>query len=270
MYPRRLLLISALVLHSGAAFAHEFWIEPNAYNVKSGDAVKGDLRNGQEFDGISLAYFDNRFTRFDVVNGDDVVPVEGRLGDNPALSAVAGADGLMIVVHETMPSTITYKTWEKFATFAKHKDFAKAQEDHTTAGWPTSDFKERYTRHAKALIGVGSGEGADRALGLETEFVAMTNPYADGFDGQMRVSLLYQGSARMDAQVEVFERAPDDTVAITMARTDVHGEAVIAVKPGHTYLFDAVVLRPAPDSGETENSPLWETLWAALTFAVPD
>jgi hypothetical protein len=39
----------------------------------------------------------------------------------------------------------------------------------------------------------------------------------------------------------------------------------IPVKSGHEYLLDAVVLRAAdPDDGA-----VWETLWAALTFAVP-
>ncbi|EEB85363.1 conserved hypothetical protein [Roseobacter sp. GAI101] len=37
-----------------------------------------------------------------------------------------------------------------------------------------------------------------------------------------------------------------------------------------TYLVDSVVLRPAPDVGETDTSPQWESLWASLTFAVPE
>ena len=167
---------------------------------------------------------------------------------------------------------MTYTEWDKFLSFAAHKDFPQAEADHLANGWPQDRFKERYTRHAKTLIAVGDGRGADAPLGLETEFTALTNPYDPDFDGQMKVTLTYEGSPRVDAQVEIFDRAPDGEVTVTLQRTDDMGEAVIPVTPGHDYLLDAVVLRPAPEADKVTddpNQPVWETLWAALTFHVP-
>lgn len=229
-----------------------------------------NLRNGQNFEGITLAWFDNRFTRFELAQGGSVQPVEGRIGDSPALNATAPEDGLLVILHETTPASLTYKEWEKFLKFAKHKDFANAATDHTAAGWPKQGFRESYTRHAKSLVAVGHGEGADRAYGLATEFVALSNPYEPEFDNQMQVRVEYDGAPRPDAQIEVFDQAPDGTVTITLTRTDGAGEATIPVSPGHTYLFDAVVLRPSAAAGTAERAPVWETLWAALTFSVPD
>ncbi len=237
--------------------------------MQSGDQLVANLRNGQNFDGIALAWFENRFTRFEMVSGDSVTPVLGRMGDTPALQSTAPMDGLLIILHETEPSSLTYTEWDKFLAFAAHKDFPNAASDHAAAGWPQDKFRESYTRHAKALVAVGKGAGQDRAFGLATEFVARTNPYDPEFDGQMIVDVLYQGQPRGDAQVEVFERAPDGSVNITLTRTDADGQAVVPVKPGHSYLFDAVVLRPADAAGTSETAPVWETLWAALTFAVP-
>ena len=77
------------------------------------------------------------------------------------------------------------------------------------------------------------------------------------------MQLLYQNEPLANAQIEVFDKAPDDNVVITLLRSDAKGEAVIPVTSGHSYLIDAVRLRPA--TGEA----VWETLWAALTFAVP-
>ena len=99
---------------------------------------------------------------------------------------------------------------------------------------------------------------------METEFVALTNPYSDDFDGTMRVQVFFKDTPRADAQVEVFERAPDETVAITLHRTNDEGIASIPVKPAHTYLFDAVVLQPHT----ADDKSVWQTLWAALTFQV--
>ncbi|MFL4471057.1 DUF4198 domain-containing protein [Tateyamaria armeniaca] len=252
-------------IYASCATAHEFWIEADPYQVAPGAQIVGNLKNGQNFEGTTLSYFTRSFTRFDVVQGDTLRPVQGRMGDRPALNVPAPLDGLVSVVHETTPSFVTYREWEKFQKFADHKDFPDMAARHAANGFPAPPFKERYTRHAKALIGVGSGAGLDRALGLKTEFVAITNPYAAGFDGQMHVQLLYKGQPRTNAQVEVFDRPPSGEVVVTLHRTDKSGFATIPVRPAHTYLFDAVALEPILN----DDAAVWDTFWAALTFAVP-
>lgn len=261
-------IFSALTLLclSTAAYGHEFWIEPQNYQVEKGAPFTADLRNGQEFKGTSLAFFDNRIERFEVVQDGTSTAIQGRVGDVPALQMSVADDGLLVVVHQTKPSKITYKEWEKFQAFADHKDFGEMRARHESLGFPTDTFKETYTRYAKALIAVGDGKGADSATGMETEFVALSNPYTDDPTQGMAVQVLYQGAPRSDAQIEVFDRAPDETVTITTIQTDAKGHALIPVSAGHTYLLDAVVLRPAPKGGDT----VWETLWAAMTFSVPD
>lgn len=265
MIPARFFLAMWCAICASVATAHEFWIDPQAFQVAQGDQITAHLKNGQEFKGISLAYFDRNIARFDVVAGDAVEPVQGRMGDSPALNIAAPEAGLVVVVHETTPSFVTYKEWAKFAAFAAHKDFSDIKARHDANGFGDVPFKERYTRHVKALIAVGDGAGADREMGLKTEFIALSNPYAPDFDGSMRVQLLYQGMPRADAQVEVFERAPDGTVRISLHRTNVDGIAAIPVSPGHDYLFDGVVLATADDSEDA----VWDTFWAALTFGVP-
>ncbi len=270
MFLSRLLLVTAIALPINPASAHEYWIEPDAYQVASTDPIKANFKNGQNFEGINLAFFDRGSVRFERMFNGDLTTMTPRSGDAPAVQLdPLGTDGLLVVVHETAPSQLTYKEWPKFVAFTEHKDFKTALADHIANGWPQENFKEIYTRHIKTLIGVGNGAGSDMAFGLQTEFIALTNPYAAGFDGQMSVALTYQGAPRPDAQVEVFDRAPDDVVTITLHRTDAQGQATIAVTPGHDYLFDAVLLRQTPDAGADADTPVWETLWAALTFAVP-
>ena len=265
------LLLSVLLLTGTAAVSHEFWIEPKEYVLDPGAPLDAALLNGQNFEGISLAWFDHRFSRFETAQGDTRTAVAGRIGDTPALQGTAPEEeGLLVILHETTPSTLTYTDWEKFLAFAAHKDFPNAARDHVAAGWSQEKFRESYTRHAKALVAIGAGEGDDRAYGMETEFVALTNPYASGFDGQMRLRVMYRDTPRADAQVEIFDRDPDGDVTVSLTRTDAAGEATVQVTPGHSYLFDAAVLRPGPEAGTSERAPVWETLWAALTFAVPE
>ena len=270
MFLSRLLPLMLCIAPLGA-LAHEFWIEPETYQVAPGAPLKGYFKNGENFKGASLSYFDRSAARFEMRAEGQTTVITPRSGDSPALDVPAPVeDGLVSVVHETTPSFVTYREWAKFMKFVTHKDFASAEADHNAAGWPQENFRERYTRHAKVLFAVGSGLGMDQAMGLKTEFTALTNPYAAGFDNVMHVALTFEGAPRPDAQVEVFDRAPDGEVTVTLHRTDAAGEARIAVTPGHSYLFDAVVLQAATDQGDKPERPiLWDTFWAALTFAVP-
>lgn len=262
----RLVLAVTLSLSATSVFSHEFWIEPQKFQVENDEIMEIDLKNGQNFVGSKLSYFEKQFSRFELAQGDMLTPAQGRSGDQPALTTSVDQDGLLVVLHETTPTTLKYKEWAKFAKFAAHKNFQNAEADHKAAGWPSENFRESYTRHVKALIAVGSGDGADQNYGMETEFVALANPYDDGFDGNMQVQLFFENMPRPNTQVEVFERAPDETVSISLHQTDDNGIAQIPVKPAHTYLFDAVVLQPYTN----DDKAVWQTLWAALTFQVPE
>lgn len=231
--------------------------------------LEAEIVNGQQFDGTELAYIPQRIASFNVFAADRMRPVDMRMGSAPALAVPVLAEGLNIVAYQSTVATVTYENWEKFASFAAHKDLGVALEDHQARGLPETGFVEAYFRFSKTLIGAGNAEGADRRIGLETEIVALDNPYADDLSGGVRVKLFYRAQVRADAQIEIFEKAADGTVTITTTRTDAEGIATIPVKPGLAYMLDAVLLRVPAPALATSTGAVWETLWANLTFAVP-
>lgn len=258
----------AIVISCGLALpglAHEFWIEPHEYQVESGADLRADLRVGENFAGSPQAYFDTRIERFELHGENGAEPYSGRLGDIPALDAIAPASGLLVIVHQTTPASLKYREWQDFQAFAAHKDFPDIRARHLARGLPETGFRESYTRFAKALVAVDGGAGSDHHSGMTTEFVALDNPYSAPSGATLRVQLLYQGSPRADAQVEIFEKTAAGVVQVTATRTDADGIARIATSPGHSYLLDAVVLRPYEGLGEA----VWESLWASLSFHAP-
>ncbi|MGB3408695.1 MAG: DUF4198 domain-containing protein, partial [Jannaschia sp.] len=248
--------------------AHEFWIEPVAFMVQPEDVTQATFRNGQEFDGSILSFIPSRSVRFDMITGEAVQPVPVRMGDNPAFAVADLPEGLLTIVHETSDQSLTYSEWVKWVNFTNHKDFAFAQEEHRARGLPDEGFRESYRRFAKALIAVGGGAGADAARGLRVEFVAGLNPYTDDLSGGMPVQILFDGAPKANAQIEMFDRAPDGAVEVTLHRADAEGRATLPMTPGHEYLLDSVTVLPLEPQAETD--PVWQTLWAALTFAVPE
>ncbi|RZW07692.1 MAG: DUF4198 domain-containing protein [Rhodobacteraceae bacterium] len=267
---RSLILALPLACIAFAAKAHEFWIDPETHQVAPGGTIIASLRVGQNYEGSGYAFLPPRFRRFDFAVGDTVAPVDGTIGDRPAVTMEAPGEGLMVLIHETTDQIVAYTELEKFESFVTHKDAAWTMESHAENGFPTDRFREVYSRYAKSLIGVGHGAGDDQAFGLETEIVALENPYTDEMVDGIDVELRYQGQPRSDAQIEVFEKAADGSVTISTVRTAADGQATVPVKPGHRYMLDAVVLRePTPELAVARDA-VWESLWANLTFAVPE
>lgn len=250
--------------------AHEFWLEPLAYQVAPDVNLEADIVNGEEFEGVKLAYLPQRFANFVLFSGTDAARVRGRPGDIPALQQAPVAEGLNIAAYQARSATLTYENWEKFQKFVDHKDLGDVLSRHQARGLPEADFVEIYSRYSKALFGVGDSTGADRRVGLETELVALNNPYTDDLADGFSVQLFYRENVRANEQIEVFEKAADGTVTIALYRTDDNGIGTFPVRAGHAYMVDAVVLREPSDRIAEATGAAWETLWANLTFAVPE
>lgn len=264
---RALTLVLALIGTPG--LTHEFWIEPGDYTVSAQTMITGDLVNGEDFGGGRQPYLTQRFVRFQMVNNGNVALVEGRNGDNPAVNVAPMGDGLHVFSYQSTWATVDYESWEKFQKFVDHKDLGDMRAKHTARGLPDAGFDEVYSRHVKTLVGVGSGAGADFRTGLETEIVALTNPYTDDVSNGMTFELYYRNEKRANARFEVFEKAPDGAVDVAFYETDGSGRVTVPVKSGHTYMADAVVIREPSAALATNTGAVWETLWANMTWAVP-
>lgn len=250
------------------ASAHEFWISPVNYAIKPGEQAQAHLRVGQGFIGPAYSYQTRQFERFEVLQGDAVLGVEGRLGDVPAMDMGGLSEGLAVIVHETTDNSLSYSEWAKFEKFVTHKAMDGVLEDHIARGIPQTGFEEDYRRFAKSLVAVGSGVGADREVGLQTEIVALNNPYTETLS-EMAVKVLLNGAPRGNAQVELFVRDTEGEIDVQLYETNAQGIARFPVAAGHEYLVDAVSMEALPN-GDVEAGAVWRSLWAALTFKMPN
>ncbi len=256
--PLKFLCVMFCLIWSKAQ-AHEFWIEPEAYHLSVGDPFQAHFRVGQNFMGPSYSYLPTRSVRFDRFIAGDTAALSAVAGDTPAIQIENPPEGLLVLIHETTDASLTYREQGKFDTFVAHKSL-------DTSGLSFEiPFKELYRRYAKSLVGIGHGQGADQFQGLAHELVALTNPYTDDLSAGFLVQLIYQGAPQADAQIELFEKSPEDEVHISLHKTDESGRVLLPVTPGHSYLVDAVVLELHDPALGAE----WYSHWASLTFAVP-
>ena len=248
--------------------AHEFWLLPNDFTVEDGTQIEVSLRNGEKMKGIEVPYLPGTIARFELVIGNTVTPVTSRLGDTPAMSLLAPASGLAVVLHLTNPTLLTYKDFSKFQRFVAHKAMLQILDQHAARGLPETGFIEDYSRYAKSLIAIGAGEGADRAMGLRIEIVALANPYTDDLTAGMPLQVLLDGQPRVAAQLELFVTAPDGTITQIPYITDAKGQVTVPAQSGYTYLADSVDIFALPNNDATAG-PVWHSDWASLTYLVP-
>ncbi len=271
MHRKKLSLITLLAfVFAPSAFGHEFWIEPEEFQLRKNATVVANFRVGETFKGGALSYLPQRSRRFVYEYSGQVRTLEPRIGERPAINLEVRDGGLLVLVHATANSKLRYSEFEKFADFVRHKAADDALTAQTAEGFPEEGIGEVYSRYAKSLVRLGEGLGEDRSFGLETEIVALENPYTGNTQDGLDVLVLYQEEPRRDAQIEVFERAPDTSVIVSLVRTDDFGRATIPVRPGHEYMLDAVVLRRPDAALAAEMDVIWESLWANLTFAIPE
>ena len=266
---RSLALAISITCIATLAKGHEFWIEPKSYQVVTGDELVAELRVGQSFSGGSQAYLPQNFRRFEYGANGQTAPITGRLGDRPAARLETSGEGLVVLIHETTDLKITWDEFGKFEKFVRHKDAEWVLEAHQSEGLSEENVAEAYSRYAKSLVAVGAGAGSDFESGLETEIIALENPYTGNMADGIDVRVLYQGNPRAEEQIEIFEKTDSGDVSIFTLKTDANGEATIPVKPGHQYMLDSVVLRKPSAELANSRNVLWESLWANLTFAVP-
>ena len=260
---RCFIVISALACSTTMALAHEFWLDPNSFEVKPGEQINAMLLVGQMMRGTEYPYLSSGFHSFTITTKNGTRDVKGMEGDIPALSYTAMIKGLHLINYNSTANEVTYNNWEEFLKYLAYEgldDFAKI---HIDRGLSDSDFKESYVRYAKTLVQVGpvNTQDQDKAKGLPFELVAKNNPYQPGLESLV-VTLLRSGQAVAGRQIAIFHY--DKDVSRNLVTTDKNGEAEIVIKNGGIFLLNAVDLLPV-DEGRI----VWTSNWASLCFGIP-
>ena len=247
--------------------AHEFWLDAMDYTLETGQELLVDIRVGQDFKGNKYSFNPNQFYDFSITDSSIKYPVEGRIGDRPAVSMVPPKDGLLVLNHFSTSQLLTYEDDGKFESFVRNKGLDWVLEEHANRGLPAYKFGEGYTRFAKSLIAVGDGGGSDAHTGMPFELVALKNPYTDDISIGLPVRLFWGANAISGIQIDIFQHPPNQTdVVKTHVVTDETGFAVIPVVSGDIYLINAVHMIIPSDEDIARTGAVWHSLWASMTF----
>ena len=248
--------------------AHEFWIQPHKYQLDTSENLVADIRVGMDFSGNALAYIPSNTNEFNITGSAGTRPVEGRLGDSPAVNITSEGEGLQIINLFSTSSMLTWDDYEKFEEFARLHGLDWILASHEMRGLPNTGFKEAYTRFVKSLVSVGDGGGQDRYLGMFFELVAGANPYTDDISAGMPISVLYKGVPLPNMQVDVFYRDVDDALTRLSVETNARGTALIPNLGAGEYMVNSVHMMIPFEADIERTGVVWHSLWGSITYQI--
>jgi uncharacterized GH25 family protein len=267
--PRRCLLAAALAFSTAALRAHDFWIEPASFRPAPGNALGVRLRVGEALVGDRLPRLGQQVVRFEAVpdSGGAAVPLAGADGDEPAGRWRPTAPGPYTLVYESAGSYVELNP-ERFADYLVKEGLDTALADWRGHHEDDVPARDRYTRHAKALLAVGAAGAVEttftRPLGLELELVPRRNPLTLAPGGVLELRLLAGGQPVAGAQIVGRAQARPDRPQIV--RTDARGRASLRLDRGGMWMIKAVRIERATADPLAD----WHSAWASLTFSLPE
>lgn len=249
---------------AGEARAHDFWVQPERYAAAPGETVGLRLFNGDAFEGLPFLRDPKHLAEFFVVGPRGRTAVPGRpnrleVGEIGPLEA-----GAWVVGYRSNFTLTTMKA-ERFDAYLRKEGFEEARRIRAERGESAAPGREAYARAAKAIVEAGGDSaGYDAALGLPLELTPERAPAGMRPGEVFTVRLSLAGEALADAPVTAFAAAAPDFPL--RARTDSAGRADLTLSHAGAWLVRAVHMAPAAPGRDAD----WESLWASLTFSVPD
>lgn len=256
------------------ALAHEFWIQPAQWRVEQHRPLTLSLLVGHGADRQRSPIPASRIVRFDIVARD------GRRYDARSrlhLQAVSGdatisfgEPGCHIVVLETDDRAESHLPATRFNDHLEAEGLTPAIELRAQSGRWDKDGSENYSRTAKAIVQVGTGDRCDRSMvaspiGLELEIVPELSLFDMPRPEKLPVRVYYRGQPLAGALVKLtnLER---DAEPVDARRSDQQGRALFAMPDRGGWQLNVVWTR----SQAADRSTDFRTHFSSLTFGLPD
>jgi uncharacterized GH25 family protein len=241
------------------AGAHDFWIQPQQYRLRSPGITTLALEVGhgpyRQHSPIPLS----RIKRFvDLAPSGAQQDLRGR----PAVEL--HEPGTHILVLETDNRAQSHLPAIRFNDYLRSEGLTPALLERERTRRMEADGSESYSRRAKALVHVGPADTAVlRPLGLSLEIVPEVNPYTEPRPATLPVKVLFAGRPLPGATVKLTQLEHDEAPLETHL-TDAAGRAVFSMPTQGSWLLNVIWTQVLPKSSETD----FETTFSSLSFGI--
>jgi uncharacterized GH25 family protein len=258
----------SLLLVATSATAHDFWLQPQAFQAKPGVALPitalighGDDRGRWEADAKRVVML----KAIGPGGTTDLRSAFKQRGAGSHFAPVFAKTGVHVVAMQTNQASSELPA-KRFNDYAKEEGLTPILNYRAKTKTADTIGREFYSRRAKVLIRVGSAAGrADprttKATGLTLEIVPERDPYALDKSRNLPVRVIYEGKALPGATVKLTNLNSDEK-PVAIVKTDSAGRAIFRVPESGAWLLNVVWTKPIKGRPGAD----FDTIFSSLTF----
>ena len=263
---RSLAVSGLIVMAATTLLAHDLFLLPDAFFVTPESSVNVRVLNGT-FDKSEGSVAAARIRDLSVVTPKDRIkpsPDGWRAtGDTAVFSVRVGEAGNYVIGLSTLARTIRLDA-KDFNEYLATEGSPSILSQRKKAGEDTLPASERYSKHVKTLLQVGSAHSSNygAVLGYPAELIPLNNPYALRRGEALRLRALVEGRPEAGQLVYYGGRHPNGkSVRERSVRADRAGVASVRIPSrGEWYIKFIHMVKVARDTVD------YESTWATLTF----
>jgi uncharacterized GH25 family protein len=265
MLHRSALVFIAATCLSGAAVAHDLWVQPRLFAFAPAQKVPVDILIGH---GPSREDWGIRLDRLVLLKA---ISPSGKSSD--LLPAARATKAFMLNIAERGTHIIAMQSNNAESTLpaARYNEFAVEEglstiiAHRTATGTMAKPGRELYSRRAKSIVQVGAVSvqtslSVTKPVGFDLEIIPERHPYLLGRGEKLPVLVTFRGRPLRGALVKL-TNLDADAKPVAMLRTNGQGRAAFAVPAKGKWLLNVVWSTPV--AGE---SNLYTTVFSSLTF----
>lgn len=257
---------------AGAA-AHDMFLKPTSFYVAPDSAIVVDLLTGT-FDKSENPVTRDRMADTSVLTGGKMTkPAASQWSDSAKASHLrltTGAPGTYAIGLSSKPSIIKLSAAD-FENYLRHDGIDDIIVERSREGASKAEVAERYSKHVRAVVQVGSTltDDASRPLGYPAELLLLDNPATLKPGATLRFRALYQGKPLGGQLVygssEDFHGHDANGGHITKLkmRTAADGSGTLKIDRTGKWYLTFINMHKVNEPGVT-----YESNWATVTFEV--
>lgn len=260
-------VIMMLLCLPSLAFAHDLWLQPDAFQIGLNSLLVVRLLTGHLLKAQKEFPLEKKMMpRLQLFSRNRQIDIltQSPDGQSPLIEYTADFEGQGLVTADKSFTTITL-TAEQFRKYLE-SEYNTGVIAHKTDAEQRTEEKERYARCMKTLVQTDSAsECYDVVTGQKLEIILKTNPFQCGIGEKMEFRVLFDNNPLKNKTVKAYRSDSDGQTAKLTATTDQTGSSFFVIDQPGVWLIRLVHLYPCPAEDEMD----WESYWASYCFEIP-
>lgn len=259
-----------LLAGTGAARAHDFWVQPVNYQVAADELLPITLQVGHGPFRQRSPLPVRRITRFAAI-APNAQSIDLRSSLHLGAAAEDGSlqlqqPGTYIVMLETDNRAQSHLPSIRFNDYVRAEGLTAVLEQRQRTHQMDADGSENYSRHSKALVQVRAPHAESSPLvtqpvGMTLEIVPDVDPYAAPRPASLPVHVLFEGKPLSGALIKL-TNLDQDAEPVETHVTSADGGSRFMMPDRGRWLLNVIWSKPLPASRETD----FETWFSSLSF----